>query len=133
VGSGKGEEYLRSMAGPSIEFLGGVTDEVLHDVYAGAKALIFPAEDEDFGIVPIEAMGHGVPVLAHRSGGPRETILEGKTGLFFDELTVKSLVEKMQQFETEEKKFNSSAIYTHALEFRKERFQKEIVELISSL
>lgn len=131
VGTGKGEAYLRSLASDSVEFLGSVTDEVLHDVYAGAKALIFPAEDEDFGIVPIEAMGHGVPVIAHHSGGPRETIIEGKTGLFFDELTVESLVQKIKEFEKKTKTFNRRAIYLHARSFRKERFQKKIVDLIT--
>lgn len=130
VGSGKGEAHVRSLAGPTVTFLGGVTDEVLHDVYAGAKALIFPAEDEDFGIVPIEAMGHGVPVIAHRSGGPRETIIEGKTGLFFDELSVESVVEKIKEFEKKIKTFNRRAIYLHARSFRKERFQKKMVDLI---
>lgn len=130
VGTGKGEQYLRSLAGPSIEFVGSVSDEALHSIYAGTKALLFPAEDEDFGIVPIEAMGHGVPVIAHRSGGPRETIVEGKTGLFFDELTVDSLTSKIQEFEKKAHTFNRLVIYKHARSFRKERFQQEIVKFI---
>lgn len=133
VGSGKGEEYLRSLAGSTVQFMGGVSDEELHELYADAKALLFPAEDEDFGIVPIEAMGHGVPVIAHRSGGPRETIVENKTGLFFDELTVESLVEKISEMEKKAASFNRTDIYKHAYEFRKERFQKEIQALVSKL
>lgn len=130
VGSGKGEEYLRSLAGKTVEFLGGVSDEVLHEVYANAKALVFPAEDEDFGIVPIEAMGHGVPVIAHRSGGPRETVLEGRTGMFFNELTVDGMAKAITAFEKQAKTFDRTKIYEHALSFRKERFQKEISDLV---
>ncbi len=130
VGSGKGEGYLRSLAGDMVEFLGGVSDDVLHEVYAGAKALLFPAEDEDFGIVPIEAMGHGVPVIAHRSGGPRETVLEGRTGAFFDDLTVVGLATVIKQFESQSEQFDPVKIYEHAVSFRKERFQKEIKALV---
>jgi glycosyltransferase involved in cell wall biosynthesis len=130
VGKGKGVEYLASLAGPTIEFLGSIPDEQLTEVYAGAKALIFPAEDEDFGIVPIEAMGHGVPVIAHRSGGPKETIVEEKTGLFFDQLTVESLKDALQKFSHQ--KFSSQSIFTHAQKFKKERFQKEVLQFINS-
>lgn len=131
VGVGKGEGYLRSKAGVTVTFLGAVSDAKLHEVYAQAKALIFPAEDEDFGIVPIEAMGHGVPVIAHRSGGPRETIVEGVTGLFFDELTAESLQNALKQFQKTAKTFDSTAIYTHALGFRTERFQQEIAAFVA--
>src|SRR5690606_14893237 len=83
VGTGKMLEQLKQIAGPTVEFMGAVTDEKLAELYAGAKALLYPVEDEDFGIVPVEAMGYGLPVIAHLSGGPQETIIEEKTGLFF--------------------------------------------------
>ena len=133
VGTGKGLEYLQTLAGETVEFLGAVSDEVLHQVYADAKALLFPAEDEDFGIVPIEAMGHGVPVIAHRSGGPKETVLEGKTGEFFDELTVESLSAGIIAFEKNIKKFSAAEMYKYATSFKKKRFQREVASLVKTL
>jgi glycosyltransferase involved in cell wall biosynthesis len=128
VGEGKGVEYLQGLAGPTVEFVGGVSDAQLHDLYASAKALIFPAEDEDFGIVPIEAMGHGVPVIAHASGGPLETVLPGKTGMLFNELTVESLVAAIIEFN--KKKFDAKKIYEFARGFGVERFKKEIMKVV---
>ncbi len=128
VGSGKGMFYLKELAGPTVSFEGAVDDDKLAELYRGAKALIFPAEDEDFGIVPVEAMGHGVPVIAHRSGGPKETILEGRTGLFFDALTTQAVVEALCSFETYT--FDKKIIYQHAITFSKERFQKEIFKVV---
>lgn len=124
VGKGGEEEKLRVLAGLTVEFLGEVSDEQLHTLYAHSRALIFTAEDEDFGIVPVEAMAHGVPVIAHRSGGVVESVIDGKTGLFFDELTVESLVSAI-------KKCNNLTIkpsdcIAQAQKFSKERFHKEI-------
>lgn len=129
VGSGKGLDHLKSLSGPTIEFMGAVDDKKLHELYAGAKAFIFPAEDEDFGIVPVEAMGHGVPVVSHRSGGPQETIVEGKTGIFFDDLTVESLSQALQ--EIQKMKFDKQIIRKQAEKFSKKIFQKNITKLVS--
>jgi glycosyltransferase involved in cell wall biosynthesis len=129
VGSGKGLEHLKSIAGPSVEFLGAVTDEELNTLYAGAKAFLFPAEDEDFGIVPIEAMGHGVPVIAHRSGGPTETIIENKTGVFFDDLTVESLCEAIMK--VQKMTFDKKSIRKQAEKFSKTIFQQKIKEIVT--
>lgn len=131
VGSGRGLDHLKAMSGPDIEFLGAVDDEKLHEVYANAKALIFPAEDEDFGIVPVEAMGHGVPVIAHNSGGPKETVISGKTGIFFDDLTVESLTSAINKFQ--KMNFDPQKIHQHAQNFSKEIFQKKISEFVSKL
>ena len=78
-----------------IFFLGAVTDEELRALYAGARALIFPAE-EDFGIVPVEAQSCGTPVIAFGRGGSLETV---KTGVFFDEQTADSLEDAILRFE----------------------------------
>ncbi len=129
VGTGKILPQLKKMAGPTIEFLGAVRDEQLSQLYAGAEALLYPVEDEDFGIVPVEAMGHGVPVIAHRSGGPRETIVENKTGVFFDELTVSGLKNAVQKFQ--KMTFDRQKIYQHATQFSQERFKKEVLEFIA--
>lgn len=98
VGEGKMLTGLKEMAGPTIEFLGGVDDEQLRTLYAGATALLYPVEDEDFGIVPVEAMAFGTPVIAHNSGGPRETCLDGMTGVLFDTLTVDGLQAALKRF-----------------------------------
>lgn len=128
VGSGAIEEELKNMAAETVEFLGAVSDKKLHELYAGATALLYPVEDEDFGMVPVEAMGHGVPVIAHRSGGPLETIVEGKTGVFFDELSVESMKTAITTFQ--KKKWDRAQIHTHAKKFDTKRFEKEIRALV---
>jgi len=101
VGNGAGwgseEEKLKVLAGNTVEFLGHVSDAELSRLYAGAKAFLALAEDEDFGITPVEAMGAGTPVIAYRGGGYIETVVEGKTGIFFDELTAGSLAAAMKK------------------------------------
>ncbi|MFH1958860.1 MAG: glycosyltransferase, partial [Patescibacteria group bacterium] len=120
AGSGKMEPKLREMAGKNIEFMGAVDDQELHVLLAGARGLIYPVEDEDFGIVPVEAMAHGVPVIAHKSGGPLETVIEGKTGMFFEELSVAGLIKALKKFE--KTKFDTEKIIQHAQKFSKTKF-----------
>ena len=91
VGIGVHERRLRAIAGPGIEFLGQVSDERLAELYGHATAVIFPQE-EDFGIVPLEAMASGRPVVAYRGGGALETVIDRITGVFFDEPTEDSLM-----------------------------------------
>ncbi|MBI4136509.1 glycosyltransferase [Candidatus Roizmanbacteria bacterium] len=132
VGKGREEEYLKSLIDhrtSNIAFLGEVSDEELPAIYSNAKALVFPSEDEEFGIVPVEAMGYGVPVIALRSGGLPETIIEGKTGLLFDDLSVEAVVDAMKKFQ--KKSFTKQTIKKHAQKFSKERFEKEIREFIN--
>jgi glycosyltransferase involved in cell wall biosynthesis len=131
AGAGKMEPKLKKMAGKNIEFVGAVTDQELHTLLAGAQALIYPVKDEDFGIVPVEAMAHGVPVIAHQSGGPLETIIEGKTGILFDELTVNGLEAALREFFKQ--KFETTKIIQHAEQFSKTRFQKQIKTFIDQL
>lgn len=128
VGLGKMNETLRQIAGPTIELLGDVTDQELQTLYAGAKALIYPSEDEDFGMVPVEAMGWGTPVIAHNSGGPRETIVSGKTGVFFDDLTVDSLVQAIKKLENAP--FSPKKIHAHALRFAPSVFRQKMKQAI---
>ena len=124
VGTGREEKYLKSIAGKTIKFLGYVSDPKLAKIYAGCKALIFPAEDEDFGIVSVEASSFGKPVIALRSGGVIESVIEGKTGVFFDEPTVESLVAKLQRFKPSN--FKPEDCLKQAKKFSKERFKREI-------
>lgn len=129
VGTGKMMEMLKEMAGPTIEFLGFVPDEALGELYLHARALLYPAEDEDFGMIPVEAMGYGLPVIAHRSGGPLETIVEGKTGLFIDKLDVETLSSALNKFDLV--KFDGHAIHQHAKKFDEDKFGKQMRNLLS--
>jgi glycosyltransferase involved in cell wall biosynthesis len=128
VGKGKEEKFLRSIAGPTIEFIGGVSDEELDRLYSGAKAFIFCALDEDFGIVPVEAMAHGVPVIALAQGGVKETVIDKKTGIFFKEPTVESLLIALKQFN--KLKINPKNCIAQAKKFSKPGFQKQFKEFV---
>jgi glycosyltransferase involved in cell wall biosynthesis len=130
VGTGPLLESLQEMAGDSVVFHGAASDDHLQELYKHAKGLLYPVEDEDFGIVPVEAMGYGVPVIAHRSGGPKETIVDGETGVFFDDLTAAGLKKAVEKFE--QKTFAAKAIHTHATQFSLAAFQKNITKLVTA-
>lgn len=98
AGTGSELESLRAAARPNIEFLGRVPDAQLADLYSHCRALVFPQE-EDFGIVPLEAMAAGRPVIAYRAGGALETVVEGKTGVFFDRQDAASLADAVRAFD----------------------------------
>lgn len=131
VGTGRDEKYLKSLAKNSVEFLGEVSDRELAQLYQRAKAVIFPAEEEDFGMVPVEAMAAGTPVIALRQGGTEESIIEGKTGVFFNEPTIDSLVSAIKKFD--EVNFRSEELVNQAKKFSKERFKKEISDFVLRL
>jgi len=130
VGAGREEKYLRSIGGPKTRFLGHLTDTELTKVYAGCRALIFPAQEEDFGIVPIEAMSFGKPVISLRSGGVVETVIDGKTGVFFDKPTVNSLVKSLKKFKS--LRFKASDCRVQAQKFSKQKFKKEMRRFVNS-
>ena len=131
IGSGGEEEQrLRAMAGPTVEFVGRVSDEQMQDYYRHAKAFLFPGI-EDFGLTPLEAQAGGTPVLAYGEGGALETVVEGKTGLFFYEQTAEALAECMEAFEA--MSFDSSACRKHAEEFSEEAFKNEIANFCSGV
>jgi len=77
AGTGREEERLKELAGPNVKFLGKVSESEKHSLIEGCLGVINAVKDEDFGIVPVEAMAHGKPVLAHKSGGHLETVTEG--------------------------------------------------------
>ncbi len=119
-----------SSSNNNIEFLGEVTDEEKDELMMNAKAFVFASEDEDFGIVPVEAMMSGTPVIAHRSGGVLETVIEGKTGLFFDEFTIESLNAAIKKFNDLNHQSMRENCIKQARKFGKERFEKEIKEFV---
>jgi len=128
VGDGPERKKLQKIARDNIQFLGLVPDFKLRDLYAHCQALIFPQE-EDFGIVAVEAMASGRPVIAYQAGGVLETVKEGETGLFFAQQEVDCLVEVLRKFRSSD--FSSSQIREHALKFSEDRFKKEIQEFIN--
>ncbi len=127
AGDGPERERLRAAAGPGIEFLGYVSEAELPGLVGRARALIFPGE-EDFGMVPVEAMAAGRPVIGLGRGGLLESVVEGETGLFFREPTAASLMEAVGRFE--EAEFDAAAISRHAAAFSKERFKQEVAVFV---
>jgi len=135
VGQGKMRQKLERLVlnipGHKIEFLGAVSDLELGELYAGAKALLYPVEDEDFGMVPVEAMAHGIPVIAHKSGGPLETVIPGKTGILFEDLSVRGLSQAIQDFHLDD--FDAQKIRLSAKKFSLENFRRSLKEFIANL
>ncbi len=125
VGTGPEINKLKKLARKNIEFLGLVSDEELGQLYSKAKALVFPQE-EDFGIVPLEAMASGRPVIAYRGGGAIETVIEGKTGLFFNEQNKESLIEALGNFNAND--FDPAVCRTQAERFDVEVFKEGILK-----
>jgi glycosyltransferase involved in cell wall biosynthesis len=133
VSSGYSSEgqQLSEKAKKNIEFLGRVSDEALIELYSNAKAFLALATDEDFGITPVESMLCGTPVIAYDGGGYKETVVEGKTGIFFKEPTVESLTEAIKRFET--MRFDPKECRMQAEKFSKERFKKEMKVFIDKI
>lgn len=130
VGVGPILGELKKTAGKNIEFVGQVDDRQLAKLYFNAKALIVAAEDEDFGITPVEAQACGTPVIAVNNGGYLETIVDGKTGEFFNQVSVEGLTEVLQKFNPE--KYSARDCIKQSEKFSEERFQKEILKLINA-
>ncbi len=125
--AGYGEE-LKALAGDSVEFVGEVSDDEKRDLIRGAKAAIFAFEDEDFGILPVEVMGEGTPVIAYKSGGLKETVIDGKTGVLFDELDVEGVKHGIARFE--KLTISPKACREQAEKFNAERFTKEVTAFV---
>lgn len=130
VGTGSEYEKLQKIAGPSIVFAGGVVDSKLINLYKDAKAVIFP-QDEDYGLVPLEAQANGTPVIAYGKGGALETIIRDKTGVFFPEQTADSLVQAVNRFER--LNIDPQDCYQNALQFNNTSFQKKFAARIEEL
>jgi len=129
IGEGEQLSLLREMAGNNVEFLGRQPFEILRDHYSRCQALVFPGE-EDFGLVPLEAMASGRPVIAFGKGGALETVVDGKTGIFFHEQTEDALMEAVERFEGMKSHFHPAEIRAHACGFGPERFRSEMARII---
>lgn len=124
-----GLKDMQENAPSNVEFLGRVSDKELVKLYSGAKAFIATATDEDFGITPVEAMLCGTPVVAYHGGGFKETVIEGKTGVFFHKSTADALVEAVEKFEklyASDANKMTKACLKQAKKFSKKRFIQEI-------
>jgi glycosyltransferase involved in cell wall biosynthesis len=127
VGQGQQEKLLRRMAGPRIEFLGNLERQEITQLYARARAFIFPGV-EDFGITPLEAMAAGTPVIAQKIGGVLETLTE-ETAEFFITENITSLNQAIDRFES--RRFDPRRIQSRAHYFTRDRFIKEMQKILS--
>ena len=154
IGQGQDEKRLRRMAGPSIEFLGWQPDHRVRDFYSRCVAILFPGE-EDFGIVPLEAMAAGKPVIAYGKGGALETIApvnplpkpgenhldrgvqrsgpsSVRTGVFHYEQSVQAIIEAIQLFSQHHADFDPDAIRAHVEPFDQSHFKRQMEQIIMS-
>jgi glycosyltransferase involved in cell wall biosynthesis len=129
VGTGTQESDLRARAGPSVEFTGRIGDGRLLHRYWQAQLLVFP-QVEDFGIVAVEAQACGVPVVAFRAGGALDSVIEGKTGVFFDEATPEALADAVRRCVALGDV--AAACRANAERFSEDRFEREMLAIIES-
>src|SRR5215471_16372278 len=140
VGDGEQFTRLRKLAGPTIQFCGALSDDALHEQYAHCRALLFPGE-EDFGIVPVEALSFGRPVIAYGRGGVTETVAsfsdgsdlspENCTGVFFAQQSWESLAAAIQKFEAAEHRFCPTFIKQQADRFAPHYFRQNLGKYLS--
>lgn len=130
VGGGREEKKLKRLAKENIIFAGRIDEERLKEYYKGAKALIMPQE-EDFGIVAVEAQSFGVPVIAYKKGGSSDTVINGKTGILFDKQNIGNLAGAVEMFNG--KKFDNKMIMENAKRFRKSVFKRQFIDLAKKM
>jgi glycosyltransferase involved in cell wall biosynthesis len=128
AGGGRALDPLRASADPGTELLGKVSDAERDRLLGGARALLFPGE-EDFGIVPVEAQAAGVPVIAYGVGGASESVLDGSTGVLFAEQSAAALAAAIEQFEGMQ--LDDGEIRENARRFGRERFRAEMADVIA--
>ena len=132
IGEGQQEKYLRSIASENVKILGYQSDEKIVQYHAGARAFVFAGVD-DFGIAPVEAMTHGVPVLAIRKGGALEIVEEGKTGEFFDAATPEVIADGVRRLVENESVYDKEYIRKKAEKFSREKFVEEFSDYINKI
>ena len=132
IGDGPEMEKVRQRASGNVEILGYQPQDVLLGHMQRARAFVFAAE-EDFGIVPVEAQACGTPVIAYGRGGAAETVLEGETGIFFQEQTAESIIEAVERFEGTSETMSPAGIRRNAERFNAQRFRMEFKALVDSV
>lgn len=130
LGKGPDHNKLVSMAGPTVKFVTGASDDDIVKYFASAKAFLFPGVD-DFGIVAVEALAAGTPVIAYKAGGALDYVIPGKTGEFFEEQTAGSLVSALKSINSS--KYSTDNIKQAALAFSEANFQKKFLAFIKEL
>ncbi len=128
AGRGPEEKHLKKLAENNIVFKGFVSGNDKKKLFLGAKALIYCSIEEDFGIIPVEAMSYGIPVIAYNSGGVAETIINSETGLLFNEYSVENLQKTILKFEG--MKFSLLTCKNQAKKFSEENFKKSLLKII---
>ncbi|MEZ4180478.1 MAG: glycosyltransferase, partial [Candidatus Doudnabacteria bacterium] len=128
VGAGRYQEYLKSIAGPNIKFLGLVSDQELRDQYSGALGFIYP-QVEDFGMMPLEAAACGTATIGQAKGGSLETIIPGQTGELLDQISAEKLSELINRWD--QSKYQANVMRTHAEQFSRAQFEKKLNWVIS--
>jgi glycosyltransferase involved in cell wall biosynthesis len=124
IGDGPQLARLQALAGPNVQMLGHQPNSVVRRYLQRARAFVFAAL-EDFGIAPVEAQACGTPVIAYGKGGVTESVSEGRSGVFFHDQTVESLVGAIEQFERRRARFNGAEIRANAVRFSAERFKQQ--------
>ncbi len=136
VGTGRDLEYLKSIAGETVEIMGSISDEELTALKKNAKAFVFASQDEEFGMAPIEAMGYGQPVIAYASGGLIETVKDGENGFLFNELNEDSCIDAIEKFEKlsekEYLKMRESA-RKMSLQYSSEEFKEKLLKFVNKV
>lgn len=127
VGDGPQFDALQERASDNVRLMGKVPDDEIADLYAHCRAFIMPQE-EDFGIAPLEAQACGRPVIAYRSGGALETVIEGETGMWFDEQTPDSLMAAVERFQTLE--FDPERCRENAESFSIDKFKQKFGDYV---
>lgn len=136
IGNGSEKEILQKKANPNITFLGNLDWDEIEKYLDRSKALIFPGE-EDFGMIPIEVMAYGIPVLAFKKGGALETVVDNElthkaTGLFFDLQSIESIEKCIAKFEEIQHDFDPKYIRSHAREFGEDVFLKKFKDFVNN-
>ena len=132
AGDGPQRGRLEKLARGEVTFAGSVSDERLRELYAGCRALVFPNE-EDFGIVPVEAQAAGAPVIALGKGGGLETVVDGVTGVHFSEQSVAGLEGAVRRFEEMEGRLSVEACRANAQRFEKGVFFEAMREYVATV
>lgn len=140
IGAGQDERRLRSVAGPTIQFLGWQSNEVIRDHFRRCRALLFPGE-EDFGIVPVEAQACGAPVIALGKGGATETVVPWSakafkgsrpTGVWFEDQTADCLAQAIETFEAHRDAFEPEQARAQSMRFTSRRFSESLFSYLDS-